>query len=319
MKAFINDLIRDQEDLYSKRYHHMVADYNEEEATIKGYNGRQLLELLQNCDDEGSKEVFISLDKENKTVSISNNGTPFSKKGYRSLFIANLSSKTASRKYIGNKGLGFRSIINWSDAIEIQSNNLSLIYSEENRRTTFEQMFDSEFANAIRLEFGLNDSVFPIPFLTMPHVSEIVQQGFVTKIIIHYKEEYLKDILVQVKNITAETLLFLRYIEKINFDGFSDRENISCLKESINKGLEGFFPNQQIEYEGSSWEIFEEDEELPLAFADKDKKEKEHYQIKIAVEENLKQKTPFLYSFFPTNIILNQPYVLHATFILFGP
>jgi hypothetical protein len=316
MKAFINQLIQDQKKLYCENYHQVVRDYNEEVGTVKGYNGRQLLELLQNCDDEGSPEVLIKLDTALKTISISNNGTPFSEKGYRSLFIANLSPKSATRKYIGNKGLGFRSIINWSSAIEIQSNSLSLNYSEQNRKDNFSLLYSSEFTEQIRTEYGFAETVFPMPFLSIPELTEIKQDGYVTTIKIFYKELFFQDILDQVKNITAETLLFLRNIQEVKFVGFADRENIICLKESINAGKQEFLPRQQVVYEGSSWEIFEEDNALPIEFADSDKKEKEHYQIKIAVEEKLRQNTPFLYSFFPTNIRLSQPYILHATFDL---
>src|SRR4051794_19695033 len=134
MIAFVKQLIEEQKKLYAGNYYLMVADYNRESDTVRGYNGRQLLELLQNCDDEGSEDVLISLDKTKKTISISNNGKPFSEDGYRSLFIANLSSKRANKQYIGNKGLGFRSIINWSTNIEVCSNNLSLTYNECNRK-----------------------------------------------------------------------------------------------------------------------------------------------------------------------------------------
>ncbi len=316
MKDFINRLIQDQKKLYSENYHQVVRDYNEEVGTVKGYNGRQLLELLQNCDDEGSAEVLIELDTALQTISISNNGTPFSAKGYRSLFIANLSPKSATRKYIGNKGLGFRSIINWSNAIEIQSNSLSLNYSEQNRIDNFYSLFSSEFTEQIRTEYGFAETVFPMPFLSIPELNELKQDAYVTTIKIFYKEQFFQDIIDQVKNITAETLLFLRNIQEVKFLGFEDRENIICLKESINVGLQEFLPRQQVVYEGSSWEIFEEDNALPIEFADSDKKEKEHYQIKIAVEEKLRQNTPFLYSFFPTNIRLSQPYILHATFDL---
>ncbi len=74
----------------------MLVDFKRELETTEGYNGRQILELLQNCDDEAATEVSIHLDTQNKTISISNDGFPFSEKGYRSLFIANLSSKTCS-------------------------------------------------------------------------------------------------------------------------------------------------------------------------------------------------------------------------------
>lgn len=111
---------------YIGDYPEMVAEYQRELETIKGYNGRQILELLQNCDDQSATDVKIVLDTNNNIFSIENDGISFSLEGYRSLFIANLSSKVDKQKYIGNKGLGFRSIINWSNELKIISNQISL-------------------------------------------------------------------------------------------------------------------------------------------------------------------------------------------------
>ena len=47
---------------YIDDYPEMIAEYQRELETIKGYNGRQILELLQNCDDKSATNVKISLD-----------------------------------------------------------------------------------------------------------------------------------------------------------------------------------------------------------------------------------------------------------------
>ncbi|WP_218599210.1 sacsin N-terminal ATP-binding-like domain-containing protein [Polaribacter sp. NJDZ03] len=316
MKDFILNLIKKKKKRYIDDYGEMLGDYQRELETIKGYNGRQLLELLQNCDDEGATKVTIALNKDAKTISISNNGnTSFSEKGYRSLFIANLSSKT-SRKYIGNKGLGFRSIINWSKSIEIQSNNLSLFYSEKNTKENYEKLFLEEERQHIVKEENLSESTIPMPFLSMPILKNINQGNFKTAIIIQFKKKAFKDIFKQVKNITPETLLFLKHIEEVHFIGFEDVDNIKCNRETHLQKTTNFSPKEHIQFTDNSWSIFEVEKKLPSKFQDSNKKEIEYYQIKIAVEDNFEKSSPNLYSFFPTNIKLNQPYVLHATFDL---
>jgi len=313
----IHNLIKSTQKQYADNYSYMLRDYNQENETVKGYNGRQLLELLQNCDDEESKEVLIKLDQEKRQVSIHNIGTPFSEKGYRSLFISNLSSKTEQKKYIGNKGLGFRSIINWSDAIEIQSNNISLSYSEKNRKANFKELFDTEIQGKIRTEQHLKDHVVPLPFLTIPDVSIIQQNGYVTSIIIDYKLNFLKDIVKQIRAITPETILFLNNIEKIKFEGLEGKEDIACTREVVNTNPDIFEPKTKISFgNGTIWQIFEKEKVLPEKYWDEIKQDEEFYQIKIAIEENFEYTSPYLYSFFPTRIQLKQPYILHATFDL---
>lgn len=316
MKEFVLDLIEKKKRRYQEDYSEMLGDYNRELETVKGYNGRQILELLQNCDDEKARSVSIKLDLDAKTITVSNDGESFSEKGYRSLFIANLSAKTSKKKYIGNKGLGFRSIINWSDTIEIQSNGISLTYSEQNVAYSFKKLFSAKLRKQIRLEENLSEDVVPIPFLSMPIINEISDSDFATSIIIHYKNEFLGDIRKQVQKITSETLLFLRNIEEIKFEGFEDKIDINCKREVINKKVLDFAPKGKIIFDDYKWYIFEEERTLPKKLSDSDREEEEYYQIKIAVEENFKKSSSNLYSFFPTNIRLEQPYVLHATFDL---
>ncbi|WAC39432.1 sacsin N-terminal ATP-binding-like domain-containing protein [Pedobacter sp. SL55] len=122
------------EDIIEKRWtslkdpKELISLYSIEKQTNQGYNGRQLLELFQNCEDEGASIVEISLDTETCSLTISNDGPkPFSLKGYDSIFYPGLSSKVSSG-YIGNKGLGFRSIINWADQITIISNDFKVVF-----------------------------------------------------------------------------------------------------------------------------------------------------------------------------------------------
>ncbi|MFD1162054.1 sacsin N-terminal ATP-binding-like domain-containing protein [Hwangdonia seohaensis] len=301
---------------YLKDFDYLLKEYNEENEIIKGYNGRQILELLQNCDDEGSTEVLIKLDKDANTITISNNGAPFSEKGYKSLFMPFRSSKISKKEHIGNKGLGFRSIINWSDQIEIQSNNLSLVYNQESRKTFFYSNFDEQKRNAILKDEGLIDTAIPVPFLGIPEVKAIASNNYVTSIVITYKPTFFNSILKQVKSITPETLFFLKSLQRINFEGFDESvKSIETHKEAINTESDAFVPTEKISYKGTTWYIFKEEESLGEVLKS-DKIEEEFYQIKIAIEENMAKPTGKLYSFFPTNIHLGQPYILHATFDL---
>lgn len=315
MEKFITDLIIEKKKLFSEHYKEMIASYDRELKTISGYNGRQLLELVQNCDDEGSDDVMIRLDTESKVLSISNNGSAFSKEGYESLFTSDYSSKV-NKSYIGNKGLGFRSIINWSNAIEIHSNGIALKYTEENRIRAYKEMFDEELHNDFLKKRNFQKHVIPMPFLSVPTISESLDNGYVTTICVHYKDEFLESILEQVNKLTHHALLFLRNIKTIHFEGFEGKENIICAREKIENSLTNFGPSEKITFDDHCYYIFSDEQQLPPNFSDPDREGIELYQIKIALEENLKGQSPYLYSFFPTTIRLDQPYILHATFDL---
>lgn len=295
----------------------LLKEFNEENEIISGYNGRQILELLQNCDDQGSTEVLIKLEQHSNTISISNNGTPFSERGYKSLFMPFRSSKISKKDFIGNKGLGFRSVINWSEQIEIQSNNIALTYNQENRKQFFYSNFESHIRTNILDEEGLNENAIPVPFLGIPTIRTLEQDTqYVTTIVIKYHAKFLKNILFQIKQITPETLFFLKTLQSIKFEGFDEQiKSIQTLKTVINSDSGQFAPVEKITYKKSTWYIFKEEESLDTVLKN-DRKEQEFYQIKLAMEENMAASSHRLYSFFPTNIYLRQPYILHATFDL---
>ncbi|WP_421803919.1 sacsin N-terminal ATP-binding-like domain-containing protein [Flagellimonas sp.] len=207
MKEFVLKLKEGKIDLFKKDYHEMVAAFNREVATTRGYNGRQILELLQNCDDQKSDSVFIKIDKENCTLSIANKGVPFSREGYRSLATSNLSSKIDKTQYIGNKGLGFRSILNWSNEIAIFSNRFKVSYSDLQRERIFSSIFDELIRNEIRTKYKLPESIFPIPMLAVPEITETERyQEYATVIELGFKERFLQSIIEQINSITPETI-----------------------------------------------------------------------------------------------------------------
>ena len=47
-----------------KKAHNAISSYNSEQQTMGDYNGRQILELIQNADDAGAKNIFIQLNPE---------------------------------------------------------------------------------------------------------------------------------------------------------------------------------------------------------------------------------------------------------------
>ncbi|WP_160061504.1 DUF3883 domain-containing protein [Psychromonas sp. L1A2] len=280
----------------------MVSAYNREVETEKEYNGRQLLELLQNADDECSKEVRIELNTTNNTLTISNRGekekcTPFSFKGIESLMISNLSPKT-SKKYIGNKGLGFRSIINWSEKISINSKGLNIEFSNAIVNQVFDELFTPEERAEIREDQNLPESVYPIPFLSIPKISDKANNDWVTSIRINYKPKFLKDIKKQISGLKNEILLFLNSIQTLEV--YIDEDPVlSINKADLSK----------------KWTVFEKKERLPSKYWDKENEE-EFYDLKIALQDDLSCHIKELFAYFPTKLIIDLPFIVHGTFEL---
>ncbi len=278
----------------------MISAYNREIETEKEYNGRQLLELLQNADDENSDEVLIRLDTNKNLLQISNKGEnckPFSYEGIRSLMISNLSSKT-TKKFIGNKGLGFRSIINWSEKITINSNNLDIIFSKEIVSSIYDDLFDKNQHQQLIKERNLPLSIKPIPFLSIPRIEDNYNDNWTTSISIIFKNKFLEDIQKQLNELKEEILLFLNSITKLTV--IIDNNKVFDVKK------EDLY---------AKYTIYQKKEKLPIELWDKENEE-EYYDLKIALNNNCENNIHELFAFFPTKIDIKFPFIIHGTFDL---
>ncbi len=260
----------------------ITATFNREKETIDGYNGRQLLELIQNADDAQSDQVLVELNTQEQTLIIANKGDncdPFSVEGIKSLLLANLSPKI-SNDYIGNKGLGFRSIINWSDKITINTQNVDIAFSQD---IAVEKFKNSDLEKT------------KLPILAIPEVSEKLQKDWVTRIEIKYKHGFLDDIKEQIKQLNSKILLFLNHLKVI-------RLIVDNKEKKIDKP--------------KSWNIESKTGEFPKNLLGNDDI-KTKYELKIAFNDELSHSpSEYLFSYFPTNIKISMPFIVHGTFDL---
>lgn len=278
----------------------MISAYNREIETEKDYNGRQLLELLQNADDENSNEVLITLNTHENLLQISNRGDdckPFSYEGIRSLMISNLSSKT-TKKFIGNKGLGFRSLINWSEKITINSNNLDIIFSKQIVSLIYDDLFDKNQHKQLVEERNLPLNIKPIPFLSIPSIEDNNNGKWTTTISIIFKNNFLEDIQKQLNELKEEILLFLNSITRLTV--IVDANKVfDAKKEDLD----------------TKYTIYQKKEKLPIELWDK-ANEEEYYDLKIALNNNSDNTIHELFAFFPTKIDIKFPFIIHGTFEL---
>ena len=259
------------------------ADYKDEKGIKDEYNGRQFLELLQNIDDAKSKKALIKLNTEKCIVCIANSGNPFTKGGLESLMMAHLSPK--DKTFIGNKGLGFRSLLNWAGEIYVKSKNLSIEFSDENRKKQQKNGIKRsicstpEWIDNNNPRKWINDFQF--------------DDEYITYICIHYRKEVEDKIIEQLNKISEELMFLINHLEEIEI--IRDNE----IKKFIKK----------------NWKILSKESELPIEYRD-DIDEKEFFQIKIIIPPKKSDINTYLFSYFPTNIKIDFPALVHATFEL---
>ncbi|MGH1517544.1 sacsin N-terminal ATP-binding-like domain-containing protein [Chryseobacterium sp. JK1] len=281
-----------------------------ESDTNKGYNGRQILEMFQNCEDEGAAKVSIFLDTTNCILQISNDGEKaFSLEGYDSLLYPGLSSKVSSG-YIGNKGLGFRSIINWADEIKIISNDFIISFKDENKKDILlnKLNYTEDELGKIREKRRLKPDVYPIPLLNCGKILDLDEPHlYTTSVIVRYKKEYENDITTQLENISMMTLLFLNNITEVETSIDGAVKNINVKREQNNSFTKIIHSDNEyfvIENDGLVDEdLLQENESIDA----------KRYSVKIAFSDDLSLKDKVLYNYFKTQIPFELPFVAHAS------
>ena len=289
----------------------ITADFRTEKGTTKSYNGRQVLEMLQNADDAKTDIVSINLDRENNVLSISNNGNPFTvEEGIASLMLAGTSSK--KKEFIGNKGLGFRSILNWVSEVRIITREEVVVFSEKTAKEEFEKLdIDAQKELIVNNQDRLRDNEVPFAILAIPRVYPNHEVSlFETTVELTYKEEVdgekiIEKIEEQLNLLAPEILLFLNHTNSINIVDSSS----SLTKNIIRTTNEVLY---RISINESTWNIEDSGEVHYKTVNDKE----QYFNYKIAWQDDLSDINSKFFTHFPTQEYTHLPFLIHATFDL---
>lgn len=200
----------------------LKGEINIEQRDVKGYHGREILELLQNADDayqrsidSGEKpdcELEVTISYIDGILTVSNTGTCFDKEGIKSIVQGNNSTKTG--KYIGCKGTGFRSVLNWASEVRIHSGCFNVVFSKKIAEKIFDEIRDKP---QIQKQLSKNPNLY-IPMLSVPSNIDGCGRNDVTKIEIAIDSDKVNDdfsVSKQLNGIDLRILLFLPNISKI--------------------------------------------------------------------------------------------------------
>lgn len=300
----------------------LIAENNIEKRDIKGYHGREILELLQNADDAYQKSINmdkkpeckleVTIEYKNNILTVINTGTFFDKDGIKAIVQGNNSPKTG--KYIGNKGTGFRSLLNWAEKIRIFSGCFHVEFSKENADRKLDEIRKEP---QIAKQLKKNPNLY-IPMLAVPVNIENQKRSDKTIIEVVIESQKLNDdcsVSKQIENLDLRILLFLPNISQI--DIITEKNHIiykritaSGVKKSISllKIVDG---NKEME---ESFFLFEKTIENAIQEDDVFK----DIRLSIAVPKDFDSfSSRYVYSYFPL-LDTESPFncVLHATYAL---
>jgi len=329
--AFIEELAKTQKEVYRVQPAEMVSHFYREQAVIDSYRGRQLLELLQNADDacsdyEGEKKIKLIFTDD--YLIAANTGTPFTDQGIESLVISDKSPKRLQRnKYIGSKGLGFRSVLSWSTSPLVMSGKFLISFSPEYAKEAALNL-SSEIP---KLRQILNESeeaneTLTVPILRFPSVpsiddklsriaKEILDEGFDTVVLLPLPSgdqgvEIRQEISTQLDGITGETAIFCYHLESLEIEG--EKKRSYQLIREINQDYQTILIQEEdVE---RIWSVYRKSTKLPESLVGKEFKRTPDFELAVAVPEApIENSNHRLCVYFPTDDLLPMSMMAHAT------
>ena len=321
---------------YREKPSNLIADYHRERAIARDYEGREILELLQNANDQAAEigqpgRVLLEVSQERMIVA--NTGMAFSVGGVASLQTSHLSPKRHRRQhFIGNKGLGFRSVLNWSKTPIIMSKALCLAYCTEHAKDKLKALIDSypAIARVVQEEQQHGDALI-LPLLLFPLFSKsgdlqiklsderrkgvhqrckaLLTEGYETAIGMPFDiPTGFEAACAQLEEIPPEIMLFASHLGELCF--CHNGETSVTWRSKRNNGVVEVIADDK---SMGKWHVHRKAGKLPDDVVILDQSGATDFEIVVAV--SLVAAGPYgpLYSYFPTDIIMPLPVVCHAT------
>ena len=323
LQNYVLEHISQTKKLYLEDPNYLLEHYELENSITEEYEGRQILEMLQNADDAAKNanppKVIIKL-KDN-ILTIANNGEYFSKAGLISILYSNLSPKYGQKNQIGNKGKGFRSILNWTKKVNIFSANLRISFSKEISIQYLEEL--------IQINPNVKDVIInryqeykeAIAVLRCPELLDIDKipsefQSYDTIIEMEINPHLISDIEKQIdETVDAEMMLFLNHLLEVEV--CTKNKHLVIRREELNKNRLKLIADE--EGKGvliNEWNIHKRVGVRP-GDIETGRKEK-NYELSLAWQDDLTYSKNLLHSFFKTDVVFPFPGILHGTFELSG-
>jgi hypothetical protein len=204
------------------------------------------------------------------------------------------------------ENLGFRSILNWTNSIEIITKEIILKFSPQIAQKHFEIIVAEKDLRdeLIDKEKPLQDLV-PFAVLAIPELTPNSIENFTweTSIVLNYKEGEKKHIIKQLEALKPEILIFLNNIKTLTYS--IDNVTTVISKTNLINGDESLISVNNIE-----WHVIDNGEKKFQTGEDK------HYQIKIAWKDDLSDQDTNFFTYFPTQVKTHFPCLIHASFEL---
>jgi hypothetical protein len=263
---------------------------NMEKYISESYQGRSLIELLQNADDALATKFLIKKASQNVYV-VANNGRKFDNEDVLSICRSGASTKQRKGNSIGFRGIGFKSVVNYAQCVHLISGEIKLSFS---KNLTKEILGDNLNVPLIRIPHTFKE-VDKYTFF----IRNLVEEGYDTIFIFEVNSDALS---IEMDEFDSTTMLFLQNITEINFSFDSKIENYKINREqNLNNMQLAFIKSHN---RNSNWLILNDNNICSIAFQ---------------IDDNLKavkmnKLDSVVHSFMPTKDYTGMPIKFNGNF-----
>ena len=337
--AWLSDQERISFDEYQRRPNRLVSDFNGERLFINDYIGREILELLQNANDAAAKagrRGNVRFELLPSGLIAANTGAPFSQDGVASLCLPHTSPKPAEGpQMVGNKGLGFRAVLNWTHFPIILSADLAIVFSARVAKQKQAQLtlLSVNLSKCIERQKTLAGEMV-VPLLAFPgfcqdgnltsfldneaqqavyaRCQELRKEGYDTVIGVPFDRPTSQaSALSQIEVLRPEILLFARSIEKLEISVKGKPTHTWRHYPSKGETSKVYLGPDDSTYR--EWKVYSQRDSVPRKHLPNDQPNAAKYELVVAIPTNHKPEAAHLYSYFPTQVRFPYPVVCHAT------
>ena len=308
----------------------LIHENHVEKRDVIGYHGREILELLQNADDAYQKSIdqgnrpsddlIVEISYIDDCLKISNTGTFFDEDGIKAIVQGNNSPKKG--KYIGNKGTGFRSILNWASSVRIFSGEFAVEFSMSYAKEIFDTIKETpQIAKQLKKEKNLYIPMLAVP-KNIPH-DRPIDRTTIELDVDPKKSQDEYSVKKQLETIDLRILLFLPNISEISIT--TDDKHVVYQRSKSDSLIETGLSwsdvtlSKVVDNEVECYEQYKLFTKT-IVHAIKENEDDELFkdvQMAIAVPVKVEQAIEHLYSYFPL-FDTDAPFncVMHATYAL---
>ncbi|RLA41907.1 MAG: hypothetical protein DRR42_24110 [Gammaproteobacteria bacterium] len=284
---------------------------NAVEQLSKGLYGKDvhfLLELIQNAEDNEYKECspdlkFLLLEDDptgtpgsDGCLCVFNNEVGFFEENIESISSIGRSTKKKIEGYIGEKGIGFKSVFIVSESPHI-------------------------FSNGYQIKFLENDPSFILNYIVPYWVDEpppvVAEHRATTSLLLPLKEGKKQLIIDHLQDIQAETILFLRKLEGLTVD---IKETNECIELARNKGEKGvtelLVQSGESEADVHNYWLFDQAVVVPQTLKEEKREGIRERSISLALPLSSEGRSGLVYSYLPTEVDSGFPFLINADFML---